>query len=221
MTVTLVFGGTFDPVHAGHVGLSRSLLQSFGDAELSLVPCKIPVHRGMPSAPAGHRYEMLMIAVRDEPGLRVDDCELRREGESYTIDTLTAYREDLGADASLVFVMGMDSWLTLPTWRDWQSFCDVAHLLVLPRSGQQWLSETEPKVLRQWAKDRRVVDIDELKHRPAGCITLAPFSEIKVSATQVRQQLAKGDGKGADIDPRVLSYISEHALYQPAGLTET
>ena len=119
MTVTAVFGGTFDPVHFGHLKSALALSELL-DATVIFVPCRIPAHRPQPLATADQRLEMLRLATVDHHNLEVDDCELKREGTSYTIHTLREYRRQLGESAGLVFVMGVDAWLTLPTWESWQ-----------------------------------------------------------------------------------------------------
>ena len=216
MSVTLLFGGTFDPVHAGHIALSRALLDLFDDAQMILVPCQIPVHRDSPVASASQRYDMLELATRDIKNLRVDDCELRRSGPSYTIDTLREYRRQLGVEASLVFVMGMDSWLSLPTWHCWQEMCDLAHLMILPRAGDtqsDGVENGESAPLRRYGRDRVTTHLDQLVNTPCGSILHPALEEIDISATRVRDLLNKGELPVGALAPEVHRYILQHGLY--------
>jgi nicotinate-nucleotide adenylyltransferase len=210
MKTVLVFGGTFDPVHVGHVGSAMALLKLFNDACVYFVPCKVPPHRPEPAASPDQRIAMLRLAVAGVPGLEVDDCELRREGTSYTFDTLKAFRQQLSDSVSLIFVMGHDSWLTLPTWNRWRELCDVAHLMVLRRPKSEGSESTE---LASWSAQRRLEDAAELQQSSAGNICELMLTQFDVSATQIRKQLMQG----GEIDPLlhfdVSRYIREQNLY--------
>lgn len=214
MTVTAVFGGTFDPVHFGHLKSARALAEALG-AVVSFVPCAVPAHRPQPEASAEHRLAMLKLATEDVDNILVDDCELRRDGTSFTIDTLKLYRERLGSSASLVFVMGFDAWLTLSTWKDWQVLADVAHLLVLVRPGHQGVAGS---VLRDWADTRQVDDVAELKGRPAGSICHLMLDQVDVSATEIRNRLNDGQSVDELIPEAVNRYITAHDLYAKSAV---
>lgn len=214
MTITAVLGGTFDPVHIGHVLSAQALLARLGDARLFLVPCQIPAHRPEPAASPEDRLAMLKLALRDCDNILADDCELKRSGTSYTFDTLQDFRQRLGESSPLVFVMGIDAWVTLPTWHRWQALTSLASILVLDRPGAQ---RDEPLALQQWSMGKLVTELDELTQSPAGRILHLELPPVDVSASGLRASLASGGGEAAQcadqLDEKVLEYILCNKLY--------
>jgi nicotinate-nucleotide adenylyltransferase len=208
MTATLVFGGTFDPVHNGHLSSARDLLALIEGARVVLIPCQIPAHRPVPATPAADRYAMLQLATEGLEAIATDDCELRREGVSYSFDTLSEYRARIG-DAPLFFVMGRDAWLTLPTWHRWRELCDVAHLLVIERPGVAAEAGSE---LSTWAR-HKTSDLAMALRSPAGCIVFETLAQHDVSATQIRDRRMRGDSIADLVPAAVDRYISARHLY--------
>lgn len=208
MTATLVFGGTFDPVHNGHLSSARDLLNLIEGARVVLVPCQIPAHRPVPVTPATDRLAMLQLAAEGFDAIGTDDCELRREGVSYSFDTLVAYRKQLGS-APLFFVMGRDAWLTLPIWHRWRELCDVAHLLVIERPGGNGAAEPS---LTDWA-EAKVTDLATAMRSAAGCIVFETLAQQDVSATEIRQRRQRGESIGDLVPAAVDRYISACHLY--------
>ena len=208
MTTTLIFGGTFDPVHYGHLCSARSLLGLFHDAQLVMIPCQIPPHRSRPVVHAKHRLIMLNKAVGEERSIIVDDCELKRKGLSYTFDTLKIYRE-LRPEAPLYFVLGSDAWVTLTTWYRWQELVNFSHLVVLTRPGESF---QEPPELRNWAEPKTA----ELEHisAKAGSVIRLTLEQVDLSATAVRAALAKGNSVAEWVPKNVMDYIKENRLYR-------
>src|SRR5690606_33351582 len=129
-----IFGGTFDPVHHGHLRAALELLQDLELSELRLIPSRIPPHRGTPGATPEQRLAMLRAAVRGQPGFVVDERELRRAGPSYTVDTLHSLRDEFG-DTPLCLIVGADAFLGFPTWRRWTELIELAHVVVMDRPG--------------------------------------------------------------------------------------
>ncbi|MDA0271924.1 MAG: nicotinate-nucleotide adenylyltransferase [Proteobacteria bacterium] len=214
MNNTLVFGGTFDPVHRGHLESVGAVARLLGDVDVYLVPCQIPAHRPTPAASPENRLKMLELAVGGQDRFFVDDCELRREGTSYTFDTLLGYREKLGESGSLVFLMGFDSWVTLPDWHRWMELTDLAHLLILERPGA---AQDCPDVLRRWSETRQLQDPAEMMSSASGKICFLSLDQIDVSASALRTAIARGDSIGGDVNPLVMTYIKEHNLYTRAS----
>ena len=210
MNNTLVFGGTFDPVHRGHIESVCAVSRLLCDVDINLVPCQTPAHRPLPSASPEDRLKMLQLAVASQDRIFVDDCELRREGISYTADTLLGYRESLGESGSLLFLMGRDSWVTLPSWHRWEELIDLSHLLVLERPG---LNQGSPEVLRKWLKSRQVQNPKEMVDRPFGKVCFLSLDQINVSASGLRDKIAKGRSIREDVNPLVRSYIRQNNLY--------
>jgi nicotinate-nucleotide adenylyltransferase len=215
MNSTLVFGGTFDPVHRGHIESAYAVLRLLGDVDIYLVPCQIPAHRPTPAASPEDRLEMLQLAVASEDRIFVDDCELRREGTSYTVDTLFGYRERVGESGSLLFLMGRDSWVTLPSWHRWEELTDLVHLLILERSGPD---QSSPEVLREWLKSRQVHDPKEMMNSSSGKVCFLSLDQINVSASGLRGRMTEGSSIEEDVNPLVRKYIRQQNLYTGASL---
>ena len=215
MNSTLVFGGTFDPVHRGHIESVCAVSRLLGDVDIYLVPCQTPAHRAPPSASPEDRLKMLQLAVASQDRIFVDDCELRRAGTSYTVDTLLAYRERAGASRSLLFLMGRDSWVTLPSWHRWEELTDLVHLLILERSGPD---QSSPEVLREWLKSRQVHDPKEMMNSSSGKVCFLSLDQINVSASGLRGRMTEGSSIEEDVNPLVRKYIRQQNLYTGASL---
>ncbi len=215
MDNALVFGGTFDPVHRGHIESVCGVARLLGGMDVYLVPCQVPAHRPRPAASPDARLKMLELAVGGQDRIFVDDCELRREGISYTVDTLLGYRERLGESGSLLFLMGRDSWLTLPSWDRWEVLTDLAHLVILERPGAD---QRAPDVLREWCKSRQVEDPEELMNSSSGKVCFLSVDQIDVSASGLRHRIAEGSSIEGDVNPLVTKYIRQHNLYAGASI---
>ena len=131
-----IFGGTFDPIHYGHLRTAFELLQTLQFAEVRFIPCGDPPHRGVTQASAALRLDMVRLATRKEPGFVVDERELQRDGPSYSIDTLVSLREEF-PDRSLCLITGMDAFLGLSSWHRWDEIMNFAHIVVAHRPGWQ------------------------------------------------------------------------------------
>lgn len=201
-----LFGGTFDPVHVGHLRVAWEAAEAL-DADVRLVPANVPPHRPQPVASAAQRLALLERALAGQSRLVADDRELRRDGPSWTIDTLLDLRAELGAAQPLVLLVGADAWAGLPTWRRWRELFEVAHLGVLTRAGQRAVESDE---LAHDAAPRRVADARALHAAPAGHVVDIAVSALDVSATRIRAELAAGR------EPRWL--VAEALLADPALL---
>lgn len=215
MNSTLVFGGTFDPVHRGHIESVCAVARLLGDVDVYLVPCQIPAHRPTPAASPEDRLKMLQLAVASQDRIFIDDCELRRKGTSYTVDTLLGYRERVGESGPLLFLMGRDAWVTLPGWHRWEALTDLAHLLILERPGTD---QDSPDVLRQWLKPRQVQDPEEMMTSSSGKVCFLSLDQIDVSASGLRETIAKGSSIEGNVNPLVMNYIRQNNLYTGASL---
>ncbi len=184
-----ILGGTFDPVHFGHLRPAVELLQHLGLAEVRLVPGRVPPHRPPPRVGPGQRLAVLREAVAELPGLRVDDRELHRDGPSFTVDTLASLREELG-DRPLCFALGTDAFLGLPRWHRWEALIDYAHLVVMERPGHP---TRVSGAFERWLEAHRTRDPHDLRARPAGLVYFLPVTQLDISATGVRRLLARGE----------------------------
>ena len=205
-----LFGGTFDPVHIGHLRSAIELRERLGLEQVRLIPCHQPVHRDQPLADSAHRLAMLRAAVAGEPGLVVDDCELQRQAPSYTVHTLATMRQRFGQQP-LLWVLGEDAFAGLETWYQWQQLPALAHLVVLRRPGSQ--APLPPAV--QALSDRLgTTDPAPLGQQPAGLIWHCQLPQWPVAATALRQALAAGRSIRYLVPEPVWHYIQEQALYQ-------
>lgn len=210
MPLRLFYGGTFDPVHDGHLAIARAARAQLR-CEVALMPAADPPHRAAPGADATQRAAMLDLAIEGVDGLFVDRRELRRSGPSYTVDTLHELRRELGDAQPLALLVGADSFLGLPTWRDWRSLFELAHFVVAPRPGSALDGALAPAldecVRERWA------DAAALSQAPAGRVYLLDHAPTPESASEVRRRIAAGLPWRAMVAPAVARYIVENRLY--------
>lgn len=188
-----IFGGTFDPVHLGHLSVAWEASELL-DAEVRLMPASVPPHRPPPIATAQQRVAMLRAALQRQSRLTLDTRELERSGPSYTIDTLAELRAEQG-ERPLVLLIGADAFAGLPSWHRWRELFDVAHVGVLSRPG---VEAALPDDLLQLTADRRVDDVSALRDTAAGSLIELTVTPLEISATRIRELLAAGR------DPRYL-----------------
>lgn len=208
-----VFGGTFDPVHYGHLRSALELVERLQLEQLRLMPSAQPPHRTDPRCDATHRAAMVELAVAGEPRLACDARELNRPGKSYTIDSLIELRQSLGAQSGLCMVLGCDAVLEITQWHRWQELLDWAHIVVIARPGWQL---PRSGTIAQWLHARRVEDSSALRQRPAGCIAIEELRPLAISSTEIRALLAAGRSARYLLPQTVLDYIQTHKLYQQA-----
>jgi nicotinate-nucleotide adenylyltransferase len=184
-----LLGGTFDPVHNGHL---RAAWEAAGllDAQLFLMPANVPPHRPQPCAPAAARAAMLHAALQGQSRLGVDERELRRAGPSYSVDTLRELRAETGPQRPLVLVLGTDAFAGLPTWHEWRTLFELAHIAVLSRPGQ---SPRLPDELAAEFAQRRAATDSDWRAAPAGRILALDITPLEISATDIRRRLAAGE----------------------------
>lgn len=212
-----LLGGTFDPIHIGHLRLAEEARESLGLAELRLVPAGEPPHRGTPRCPAEHRLAMARLAVADNPLLTVDDCEVHSNGPSYTVLTLERLRAQVGPTQPLVLILGADAFEGLPSWHRWQELFGLAHIAVANRPGyaphgRRWPSVLSP-ALDAACRGRRLSHPDQLSAAPAGGLLPFDMTPLAISATHIRELLAQGHSARYLLPAPVLDYIAAHSLY--------
>lgn len=205
-----IFGGTFDPVHIGHLRMALELKQQLGLDEMRLLPCHQPPHRDAPQVSSAQRAEMLRIALQDCPELQLDERELQRDKPSYTYDTLVELRAELGADVSLVLCMGEDAFAGLPNWYCWQELIQLAHIVVIARPG--WSIPDAGDARELLNKCER--DAKNLDEAPAGSIVLQSPRLLPISATEIRQQIVAGNSAQFLVPDAVWNYIKANELYR-------
>ena len=209
-----LFGGTFDPVHIGHLRTAVELREALGLKRVLLVPSARPPHRAPPRAGAAQRLAMLAAAIGDEPGLVADDRELRRPGPSYTIDTLAELRAELGADVALCLCLGMDALAGLASWHRWREFTEFAHLVVAARPGWQ-APESGP--VAEWLAERWIEEPAALHATAHGHALIRVLTLLPVSSSGLREDLAAGRSVRYLVPDATLAYLRDHRLYAAGG----
>lgn len=182
-----IFGGTFDPVHLGHLSVAWEASELL-DADVHLLPASVPPHRPPPIASAQQRVAMLRAALQGQSRLALDTRELEREGPSYTIDTLLELRAELG-ERPLVLLIGADAFAGLPGWHRWHELFDLAHIGVLSRPGVEVVL---PDELQREIANRRVDGAVACRHASAGKLIQLEVTPLEISATRIRELLASG-----------------------------
>lgn len=209
------YGGTFDPVHSGHLAVARAARDAL-DADVALIPAHDPPHKGPTRADATQRAEMLELAVGDEAGLSVDRRELLREGPSYTFDTLGELRGELGSDAPIAWLVGADSLLQLHAWHRWRELFGRAHILIVQRPGSEVnaaaLRAQAPEVLAEIAG--RWLPPQSLAESACGGFALLPMAGLRPeSSTELRRRIREGGDWRGWVPPAVADYIVRQGLY--------
>lgn len=183
-----VLGGTFDPVHIGHLRVAWEAAEAL-DAQVRLIPANVPPHRPRPVADAQQRLGMLEAALAGQRRLVIDTRELRRSGPSYTVDTLAELRGELGPERSLILLLGADAFAGLESWHRWRELLTLAHIAVLTRPGPR---PAVPDALAVEIAMRRTESATQLGRSPAGCVFELTVTALEISASQVRSLLAAG-----------------------------
>ncbi|WGO82856.1 nicotinate-nucleotide adenylyltransferase [Arsenophonus apicola] len=211
-SILALFGGTFDPIHYGHLLPVEALAKQVGLQQVVLLPNHVPPHRPQPEATVQQRLAMIKLAIKNNPLFAIDTRELRRTTASYTVETLLSFRQQIGWQKPLAFIIGQDSLLSIDTWFDWQKILDLCHLLVCARPG--YTTDFPTSSMQQWLKQHQVHDPQILSHKPCGAIYLADTPLLNISATEIRERKRNRKSCKDILPPAVLRYIDKHHLYQ-------
>ncbi|MFN3544048.1 MAG: nicotinate-nucleotide adenylyltransferase [Thiobacillus sp.] len=201
-----ILGGTFDPIHYGHLRLAEDMADALGLERVLFIPAGQPPHRGPPRTDARHRLEMVRRAVAGNPRFVADAREVERDAPSYTVDTLTALRAEFGAARPLWLLLGADAFVGLPTWHAWRRLFDLANIAVATRPGAP-LADALPAELRDEVARRQTLA------GAAGGVLLRDTPPLDISATAIRDTLARGRSARYWLPDAVLDYIQEQKLY--------
>ncbi|WP_438958613.1 nicotinate-nucleotide adenylyltransferase [Porticoccus sp.] len=205
-----LFGGTFDPVHIGHLRTALELKNALALAEMRLMPSAQPPHRAPPQASPKQRMAMLQLGLAGEPGLVADDRELRRDGPSYTVDSLIELRREIGPEVPLCLCIGMDALLTINQWHRWRELTDFAHLVVAVRPGWHLPDSGE---VRDFVDGHRIRQTGELQTTAAGGLLIREMTLLPISATGIRQALQRGESIRYLVPDGIIDYINQNQLY--------
>lgn len=206
-----IFGGTFDPIHYGHLRSALEVKDIFGLNEVRLIPCASPPHREQPAVTAGMRLQMLTLAIKNQPGLKIDTRELDRhkasdQTPSYMVDTLKSLRQEFPTEPLLLFI-GTDAFKHLTSWHQWQQLFDYAHIVVMTRPG------FETQELNDFFK-ARLAEAKELAQASAGKLCFQQVTQLDISATAIRAMIADKQNPGFLLPDAVIEYIKQHKLYE-------
>ena len=200
-----LLGGTFDPIHYGHLRPAREAMEALGCGALHVIPAAQPPHRSAPVASAAQRLHMVELAVAEFPGFRADDRELRRDGPSYSVLTLESLRAEYGSQP-LCLLLGMDAFLGFESWHRWQDILDLTHLVVLTRPG--WPTDG----MAAWAQER-YGDKEMLSRSAAGHVFFLSVDPQNISATQLRAAFAQGGPVRGLLPEAVREFICQNKIY--------
>lgn len=201
-----ILGGTFDPIHHAHLRTALEVAEHFGIADMRLIVGNVPPHRPQPLATSAQRLAMLQAAIATEPRLQADDRELRRTGQSYSVDTLQGLRTEIGDERPLLFTLGFDAFLHFQRWHRWDEILTLAHLVVVQRPAYSLPPNG-------WYEPFLSTNPDDLRTTPAGRIYLLPVTALDISATNIRELLKQGKNPRYLLPDSVLDYIQRHQLY--------
>ncbi len=207
-----VFGGTFDPIHIGHLRTALDVMQGLGLDEIRFIPLHAAVHRDQPETPAELRLEMVRLAIRHQPGFVADDREIRRAGDSYTVDTLTTLRQEQ-PDRLLCLLLGMDAFNGFADWHRPQEILGLCHLVVMRRPGEQ--GPVDPRV-KELLESSRVSTPEQLRAQAQGSVLIHPVTQLEISSSHIRRLLSRGLAPRFLVPEDVLQLIENRHLYQSA-----
>lgn len=218
-----LLGGTFNPIHFGHLRMAQALAEALNLVEVRFIPSANPPHKAAPVVSAQQRAEMVQLAIADNPLFKLDTCELNRQGASYTIDTLIALREDLGKDVSLCLIMGSDAFSKLDSWHCWDELLNYCHIVLVQRPDNPTHSkQAQPKLsdqLTAYLTNHYTENSDDLAEKSAGYIHMQHITAQDISATNIRKMLANGHSAKYLLPEQVLAYIKQQHLYALAQVS--
>lgn len=213
--LTGIFGGTFDPIHYGHLRVAEEIAEMTHLEEMRIVPAAIPRLRCSPSATIQHRVAMARLAIQDNSRFVLDEREAHRQGPSYSVDSLRELKQELGGSVILCFVIGADAFMKLPEWHNWRELFELCHFIIAARPGHALVANREavPPVLKEACASRWVSNADQLEHEPCGLIFIAPTTLLDISATRIRARVAAGKSIRYLLPDATLDYIAANHLY--------
>ena len=212
------FGGTFDPIHQGHLYIATELLQQLPFETIHLIPCNQPPHRAAPIAGPKQRLAMLKAALAGYPDLQSDPCEVQRGGLSYTVNTLRAKRAQYGKNTPLCLIVSSESFASFHHWKAFHEIIELAHLVIVQRQGSQ--QQPDDPTLQALLSKHLIKEPNALRQQPSGCIYISALTPPLISATEIRAALAKGDTVPTKLlSKEVAHYIQVHRLYRDSDLT--
>jgi nicotinate-nucleotide adenylyltransferase len=209
-----ILGGTFDPVHNGHLRLAQEALEQCALLSVHFVPCGVPPHRET-QASVSQRLDMLRLALYGNPAFTLNEYETRKSDPCYTVDTLAGLRAEFGTEQPLCLLMGGDAFLSLNTWRHWQHLFDLAHIVVMQRAGfplGNAMAQADAALQNEY-RARLAPGPRALRERPSGAILVADMHALEISASDIRRRCAEQKDPRYLLPDAVANYILSHHLY--------
>ncbi|CAM4099855.1 nicotinate-nucleotide adenylyltransferase [Pseudoalteromonas byunsanensis] len=204
-----LFGGTFDPIHLGHINMAKQCIDELSLDALHFLPCAVPVHKAQPGITDTHRLAMLLLATKDNPKFKIDHRELKRQGPSYSLLSLQECRVE-HPNTPLVFLMGMDSFNSLPSWFKWQEITKLCHIVVYQRPGEILSTTTE---LSDYLAQSHTLDSSALHHKLGGLCYFLSGQKFDAASSEIRKRLKNRENTEHLLNEKVINYINEHLLY--------
>ncbi len=208
-----LLGGTFDPIHFGHLRMAEELAQSLKLDKVKFLPAALPPLKTQPSTSANHRSAMVQLAIANNAGFELDARELKRDGPSYTIDSLRSLRRELTENDRLVWFIGSDAFKQFHRWHHWQDIIQLCHIVLVARPNDQLANDLDPALLN-FLQDHYTENSADLNREPAGLITMQAITPLSISSTALREQLTGHQSARYLTPDSVLDYIAQHGLYQ-------
>lgn len=209
-----ILGGTFDPIHFGHLRLAEEMLEQASLQQIRFIPAARPPHRESPQVGARQRSAMVKLAIAGQPAFVLDERELMRDKPSYTVDTLRELRAEMGASQPLCLLMGGDAFLQLHTWHEWEQLFELAHIVVGYRPGftlEERIHNATEALRAHY--HRRLCPVSDMARSPCGVVAELAIPKLEISATDIRQRVAGGRSIRYLLPNEVADYIHQHHLY--------
>lgn len=204
-----ILGGTFDPIHLGHLRVALDVLEALPFDEIRFIPLRTPVHRGQPHASSEQRLHMVELAVSDQPGFTLDDREMDRNQPSYSLHTLQSLKQEY-AHESLCLLLGTDAYQDFLNWHEPEQILELAHLVVMQRPGYQL---PEDPLLQDFTARRLSESGTELSEIQSGAIYFQNVTQLEISASDIRHRIGAGKSARYLLPPRVEKYIQTEQIY--------
>lgn len=211
-----ILGGTFDPIHHGHLRLALEALEQCSLSEVSFIPSGTPPHRAPPLAAAEQRLQMVRLAIHGQPGFVLDEREAHRTDKCYSVDTFGALRTELGAERPLCLLLGSDAFLQLHTWHEWTQLFELTHIVVMQRPGRpvgNAMTHADAGLRQQY--QTRLAPSPRLLHEsPSGHVVVLDMPQLDISATDIRSRAAQHKNLRYLLPDAVAHYIQVNQLYK-------
>ncbi len=209
-----ILGGTFNPIHFGHLHIAEEIAKNCSLDEVRFIPSANPPHKAAPQVSAEHRAHMVNLAIHNHPTFTLDDCELKREGASYTVDTLTVLRKNLGAQVGLFLIMGSDAFAYFDTWHRWQEILDYCHIVLIERPNHENTLENFSETIKNFYLSHHKNNLQDFQIVPNGFITTQTITPLAISSTDIRERLKNNKSVRDLLPQQVFAYIQENRLYR-------